>query len=81
MKIYHRYGNRIQDLSKEEEVQGLYRLQAIQEIYEWTGVPSFPPQIRERARKRNIIIAKDKDKVIGWVDFNLCKDGFLRFTP
>lgn len=63
-------------LTTEDEVQQLYKLMALPEIYKWTGVPLFPPMIRESAKKKQIIVAKDGDKLVGFIQSNKNKEGY-----
>lgn len=63
-------------LTKESEVQQLYKLMSMEEIHRWTGVPLFPPMIREAAKKRQIIVAMNEDNLIGFILFNKNKAGY-----
>lgn len=72
----NRNGIEYKFLTTENEVEQMYRLMARKEIGEWTGTPLFPPMIRDAARKKGIIIAKDDDKLIGFIQFTKRKDGF-----
>lgn len=69
-KITYKY------LTTEDEVQQVYKLMAIPSIYKFTGPPLFPPSIRDSARKRHIIVAKDGDRVAGFINFNKNKEGY-----
>lgn len=63
-------------LTTEDEVQQMYRLSARKEIAAWIGCPLFPPRIRDYARKQEIVVAKDCDKLVGFLQFIRRKDGF-----
>lgn len=63
-------------LSTESEVQQMYRLSARKEIAAWTGCPLIPPRIRGYASKRLIVVAKDCENLVGFLQFIRRKDGF-----
>ncbi len=63
-------------LSTESEVQQMYRLSARKEIAAWTGCPLIPPRIRDYASKRLIVVAKDCENLVGFLQFIRRKDGF-----
>ena len=60
-------------LTIEDEVQQVYKMMAIPAIAEWTGTPLFPPFIRDGAKKKQFIVAKDGDRVIGFINSNYNK--------
>ena len=62
-------------LTTKDEVEQCYRLTAeVRDINHWLGGGVIPPIIVEYAKKRCLIVAKDKDKVVGFVQFNTRKD-------
>lgn len=60
-------------LTTEDEVQQVYKMMSIPEIAQWTGTPLFPPFIREGAKKKQFIVAKYEDRVVGFINANYNK--------
>lgn len=63
-------------LETEEEVQGTYKVSAAKENRDWLGGGVVPPILRESLLKKEVIIAKDGDKVVGFIHFHRRKDGY-----
>lgn len=62
-------------LAHEDEVQQVYKLSSLKENSYMLGGAILPPILRENAMKKECIIAKDGDDVIGFIQFHKRKDG------
>ena len=60
----------------EEEFQGAYAVSACKENNCWLGGGVVPPILRQSAEKRELIIAKDNNLVVGFIHFHKRKDGY-----
>ena len=67
VEIHYKY------LTTKEEADQCYHLSSMKENSYWLGGAIIPPIFIEAARKKGVILAKDDDKMIGFIHFNIRK--------